>query len=122
MGSIFEREEGPRWRRGQKFRVSSYGTVAEAQYQIALSSSHHRGGREALDEALAAWATLFGVRPPDGVYLAELSSSVQTLTELVAALETCGATQSEVKAGLARLVGAKLAEPLDSIDFNRRPG
>jgi hypothetical protein len=117
MGSIFEREEGPRWRRGQKFGVSAYGTVAEAQYQIAVSSSHDRGGREALDHALAAWATLFGVRPRDGVYLSELRSSVQTLTQLVAALETCGATQTEVKAGLARLVGAKLAELLDSIEL-----
>jgi hypothetical protein len=110
MASIFGREDGPRWPRGQKFRLSAMGTEAEAQYQAAVKSSHDRGGREAFDEAVATWAAPFGVRPGDGVYLSELRISVQTLTELAECLISCGSTKSEAKAALERLLTAKLAE------------
>jgi hypothetical protein len=112
MTSIFAREQAPRWRRGQRFGLSAAGAKAETQYQTALKSSHDQGGREALDQALAAWAAVFGVRPPDGVYLSELRIAVQTLPELVDCLEICGTTRSEVKDGLDRLISAKLAEPV----------
>lgn len=114
MTSIFEREQAPRWRRGQRFGLSAAGTEAEAEYQTALKSSRDQGGRDALDRALAAWAAVFGVRPRDGVYLSELRIAVQTLSELVDCLQICGATKSEVKEGLDRLISAKLAEPVPS--------
>ena len=112
MTSIFTREQAPRWRRGQRFGLSAAGAEAEAQYQTALKSSHDQGGRQALDQALVAWAAVFGVRPRDGVYLSELRIAVQTLPELVDCLEICGTTRSEVKDGLDRLISAKLAEPV----------
>jgi hypothetical protein len=110
MTSIFGREEGPRWPRGQKFRLSAMGTEAEARYQAAVRSSHDQGGRQAFDQAVNAWATPFGVRPGDGVYLSELRIAVRTLNELVESLSTSGTTKSETKAGMDRLINAKLAE------------
>ena len=112
MTSIFERGEGPKWRRGQRFGLSATGAEAEAQYQLALQSSRDQGGRDALEQALATWAAVFGVRPRDGVYLSELRNTVQTLTQLVEGLDSCGATKDEVKEGLDRLINAKLAEPV----------
>jgi hypothetical protein len=110
MVSVFGREEGPRWPRKQKFRLSAIGTEAEAHYQAALKSSHDLGGRQAFDQAVAAWATSLGVQRGDGVYLSELRISVQTLTELVEGLTLCGTTKSEPAAALKRLLSAKLAE------------
>ncbi len=110
MTSIFGREEGTRWPRKQKFRLSAIGTEAEAQFQAAIKSSHGRGGRQAFDEAVSTWAAPFGVQPGDGVYLSELRISVQTLTELVECLAACGTTKTEATAALERLLRAKLAE------------
>jgi len=110
MTSIFGREEGPRWPRGQKFRLSAIGAEAEARYQAAVKSSHDQGGRQAFEQAVNAWATPFGIRPGDGVYLSELRISVRTLNELVECLSGSGATKSEAKAGIDRLLNAKLAE------------
>jgi hypothetical protein len=112
VGSIFGREEGPRWPRAQKFRLSLIGAEAEACYQAAVKASRDRGGREAFDRALAAWATPLGVRPDDGSYLAELRTSVRTLTELLECFASCGTTKTEAKAALDRLISAKLAEPV----------
>jgi hypothetical protein len=112
MTSIFEREQAPRWRRGQRFGLSVARAQAETHYQIALKSSRDQGGRETLDQALATWAAVFGIRPGDGVYLSELRIAVQTLPELVECLESCCTTRSEVKNGLDRLISAKLAEPV----------
>jgi hypothetical protein len=110
MASVFGREEGPRWPRKQKFRLSAIGTEAEAHYQEAIKSSQDRGGREAFDQATAAWATPLGLQPGDGVYLSELRISVQSLTELVEGLTSCGTTKSEAAAALKRLLSAKLTE------------
>ena len=114
MTSIFGREEGPRWPRTQRFRLSPIGAEAEAQYQTALRSCRDQGGREAFDQAVAAWAMPLGIRPGDGVYLSELRVSVRTLTELVESLTSCGTTKSEAKAALNRLINAKLAEPVST--------
>lgn len=111
MASIFEREKGMRWARGQRFRLSSLGVEAEARYQTALTKSREQGGRAAFDEATSAWAATLGVQPGDGLYLCELRASVRTLLELVQSLETCGVTKSEAKAALERLIHSKLAEP-----------
>lgn len=110
MASFFGRKEGPRWPRKQRFRLSAIGTEAEADYQAAVKSSHSCAGREAFDQAMATWATPLGVQPGDGVYLSELRISVQTLTELVDRLISCGTTKSEAEAALERLLSAKLAE------------
>ena len=110
MASLFGHKEGPRWPRRQQFRLSAIGTEAEAHYQAAVKSSHTRGGREAFDQAVATWAAPLGVQPGDGVYLSELRISIQTLTELVECLTSCGTTKSEAEAALDRLLSAKLAE------------
>src|SRR5712692_8271716 len=93
MALLFGREAGPRWPRKQKFRLSVIGTEAEADYQ-----------------AVVTWAAPLGVQPGDGVYLSELRISIQTLTELVECLDSCGTTKSEASAALDRLLSAKLAE------------
>jgi hypothetical protein len=111
MASIFSRDEGARWPRGQKFRLSASGSEAEAKYQLALKSSRELGGRAAFDSALQTWASHLGVRPGDGVYLCELRAA-RSLAELLAALEFSGTTKAEAKAALERLVNAKLAEPV----------
>jgi hypothetical protein len=111
MASIFSRDEGARWPRGQRFRLSVTGTEAEAQYQLALKFSRELGGRAAHNSALQEWASPLGVRPGDGVYLSELRT-VRSLSELLAALESSGATKAEAKAAIERLVDAKLAEPV----------
>lgn len=110
MASFLERGEGSRWPRMQRFQLSAIGTEAEAAYQAAVKSSHNRGGREAFDQAVATWAAPLGVQPGDGVFLSELRISVQTLTELVECLVSCGTTKSEATAALDRLLSAKLAE------------
>jgi hypothetical protein len=110
MASVFGHQEGPRWPRMQRFRLSTIGTEAEADYQAAVKSSHSGGGREAFDHAVATWAARLGVQPGDGVFLSELRISVQTLTELVECLNSCGTTKSEATAALNRLLSAKLAE------------
>lgn len=110
MALLFGREPGPKWPRAQKFRLSAIGTEAEADYQAAIKSSHSRGGREAFNEAVETWAAALGVQPGDGVYLSELRTSIQTLSELVECLTSCGTTKSEATAALDRLLSAKLAE------------
>lgn len=110
MNSIFNREPGPRWPRGQKFRISQAGLEAEARYQQALAGSRATGGRDAHQAALASWASDAGVRPEDGLFLSELKQAPLTLPELLAALETTGATKLEAKTALERLIAANLAE------------
>jgi len=111
MASIFSREEGTRWPRGQKFQITENGREAEARYQEALRVAHEKGGRAAFDEATAVWAGPLGVRPGDGAYLAELKEQARTVVDLVEQLQDGGATKVEVKAALDRLIAAKLAEP-----------
>jgi hypothetical protein len=111
MGSIFDREKSP-WPRGQKFKLSPQGMEAEAQYQAALQGSRDKGGRAAFEEATRAWAAALGVQPGDGAYLAELRGEMRTLVDLVESLQDGGATKLDAKNALERLVGAKLAEPV----------
>src|SRR5262245_4315200 len=114
MASIFGREEGTRWPRGQKFRLTAVGGEAEQRYQDVLKSAREKGGRAAFDEATAAWAAQLGVKPGDGAYLPELKSTPRTVVELVEQLQDGGATKVEVKAALDRLIAAKLAEPVSA--------
>ncbi|MBI3185674.1 MAG: hypothetical protein HYZ28_26340 [Myxococcales bacterium] len=114
MASIFDRGDGTgrRWPRGQKFRLSTSGLEAVAQYQEALRACREVGGRAAFDQATGAWAASVGVQPGDGAYLEELRVSDRSMVELVELLEDCGATTDEAKAALLRLLSAKLTEPV----------
>lgn len=112
MPSIFGREEGTRWPRGQKFQLTAAGRDAEARYQEALKGAHQAGGRAAFDEATAAFAGPLNIKPGDGAYLEELKAQPRTIVDLVEALQDGGATKAEVKAALDRLIAAKLVEPV----------
>lgn len=111
MPSIFSREEGTRWPRGQKFRLTQSGLDAEVSYQGVLQGAREKGGRAAFEEATAAWAAPLSVKAGDGAYLSELKSGPRTVVELVEQLQDGGATKAEAKAALDRLIAAKLAEP-----------
>lgn len=111
-GSIFEREEGTRWPRSQKFQLTALGTEAEQGYQAAIRESQERGGRAAFEEATAAWAKGLGVQPNDGVFLVELKSGPKGFNALLEGLEGTGAIKSELRSAMDRLIAAKLAEPV----------
>jgi len=111
MPSIFGREEGTRWPRGQKFRLTALGQDAEARYQEALQGARDAGGRSAFDEATKAFAVPLGLQPGDGAFLGELKAQPRTIVDLMEQLQDGGATKAEVKAALDRLITAKLAEP-----------
>jgi hypothetical protein len=112
MPSIFGREEGTRWPRGQKFQLTSLGRDVEGRYQAVLAEARQAGGRTAFDEATKAFAGPLGIQPGDGAYLGELKSGPRTIVELMEQLEDGGATKAEVKSALDRLIAAKLAEPV----------
>jgi len=112
MPSIFGREEGTRWPRGQKFKLTAPGQDAEARYQEVLLGAREAGGRTAFDEATRTFATPLGLQPGDGAYLAELKTQPRTIVDLIEQLQDGGATKAEVKAALDRLIAAKLVEPL----------
>lgn len=114
MASIFGREEGPRWARGQKFRVTTAGAAAEAQYQATLKEGRERGGRTAFDELTAGWAAPLGVRPGDGVFLAEVKGTMPTLGTLLESMESSGVVKKDATAALDRLIQAKLVELVPS--------
>ncbi|HEY8206980.1 MAG TPA: hypothetical protein VIG99_05850 [Myxococcaceae bacterium] len=114
MPSIFGREEGTRWPRGQKFRLTALGQDVEARYQAVLAEARQAGGRAAFDEATKAFAGPLGLQPGDGAYLGELKTQPRTIVELMEQLQDGGATKAEVKSALDRLIAAKLAEPVAS--------
>ncbi len=101
--------DGPRWPRGQKFTVSLAGREAHEAHRTAVLAA--RGlSRAALDAALAAWAAPRQVEPADGVLLGELLDHPRGLPDLTRALESAGASAAEVRAAVARLVGAGLVD------------
>lgn len=112
MPSIFGREEGTRWPRGQKFRLTALGQEAEARYQQILQGARDAGGRVAFDEATKAFAAPLGIQAGDGAYLGELKLQPRTIVDLLEQLQDGGATKAEVKAALDRLIAAKLVEPV----------
>jgi hypothetical protein len=112
MPSIFGREEGTRWPRGQKFRLTALGQETESRYQEVLGAAREAGGRAAFDEATKAFAAPLGLQPGDGAFLAELKPQPRTIVDLMELLQDGGATKAEVKAALDRLIAAKLVEPV----------
>jgi len=111
MPSIFGREEGTRWPRGQKFRLTPLGQEAEGGYQQVLQGARQAGGRAAFDEATKSWAAPLGLQAGDGAFLGELKAQPRTIVDLLELLQDGGATKVEVKAALDRLIAAKLVEP-----------
>ncbi len=103
--------DGPRWPRGQKFTLSAGGRGAHEARNLAVQAA--RGvGRSALDAALLAWASPLQIQPGDGVLLGELLVKPLGLADLSRALEDAGLSAAEVRASIARLVGAGLVEPV----------
>lgn len=101
--------DGPRWPRGQKFTLSLAGREAHEAHRSAVLLA--RGlSRAALDAALAAWAAPRQVEPGDGVLLGELLEQARGLPDLTRALDSAGASASEVRSAVARLVSAGLVD------------
>jgi hypothetical protein len=111
MPSIFETDRGARWPRSQKFSLSEQGTKAEQDYREVITAARNEEGRASFDAARKQWAGPLQVEPDDGMYLGELRSGPRTLDELWRALESCGATRTDLKSAIRRLssVGLILA-------------
>jgi len=101
---------GKRWPRGQRFILSSKGTVAEAAYREAVQAVRALG-REALSAAQGAWALPLNLDPADGVVLGELRAGRKSLAEIARGLEECGTSPAEVKAAIDRLSESGLVDP-----------
>lgn len=101
---------GKRWPRGTRFSLSARGIDAEVAYRAAVQEVRAQG-RLALESAQRSWATPLGLTHADGVILSELRSGRRSLSDICAALETCGITQAEVRGAVDRLVTAGLVEP-----------
>jgi hypothetical protein len=103
---------GPRrWPRGQKFALTPAGETADAGYRDAVALAR-ASGRSALESALTAWATPLGLRPGDGVVLAELRNGRLGVPDLCSRLEPADIAPDEVRAALHRLVDAGLVEAI----------
>jgi|GEM_PF-2732147 len=100
---------GKRWPRGTRFSLSARGAEAEVAYRAAVQEVRALG-RPALESAERSWATPLGLVHADGVILSELRSGRHSLSEICAALETCGITQAEVREAVDRLAAAGLVE------------
>ncbi len=109
MLSSLKSPAGKRWPRGTRFSLSARGVEAEAAYRTAVQEARAQG-RTALEAAQRSWAAPLGLVHADGVILSELRSGRRSLSEICAALESCGISQSEVRSALDRLVTAGLAE------------
>ena len=107
------------WPRGQKFTLSPSGEEAQVAYRDAVLAAR-ASGRQALETALAGWASPRHVAPGDGVVLAELAGKRLGLPHLCEALESSGIERAEVRGAIDRLVDAGLVEtvPLASQQMN----
>lgn len=97
-----------RWPRAQRFTLSTRGTEAEASYRELIVASRAHEGRASFDAARAAWAGTYSLQVDDGLYLAEVRPGPVNLTQIVAALETCGKTRTDALTAIGRLVDAGL--------------
>jgi hypothetical protein len=102
---------GKRWPRGQKFVMSSSGTVAELAYREAVQAARAQG-RPALAAAQESWATPLHLDPADGVVLGELRAGRKSIAEITRGLDDCGTSAAEVKSAVDRLSDAGLIEPI----------
>jgi hypothetical protein len=100
-----------RWPRSQRFLLSPKGGEAEASYRNMIVASRSTEGRASYDAARASWAGTYAVEADDGLYLQEIASKPSNLSQLTAALETCGKTRPDAINALGRLFDAGLIAP-----------
>jgi hypothetical protein len=100
-----------RFRRGQKFSLSTKGLEVELEYREKIVASRSHVGRDSFDLARSEWAKLYTLEPDDGLYLAEVASGPVNLAQIIDALETCGKTSKDASAALGRLVDVGLVSP-----------
>ena len=107
-----ESSDQVRFKRAQKFRLSSKGSEAAAAYAQTIEEARSGTGRAQFDAARTAWGTPRGLSVEDGLFLAEFRERDQTLSEATRGLESCGTTAREVKAAVTRLLGCGMLEPV----------
>jgi hypothetical protein len=112
--TLEDRPRPLRWPRSQRFGLSATGAEAEASYRSLIVASRAQSGRASFDAARAAWAGTYRLQADDGLYLAEVAPGGVNLTQIIAALETCGKTRPDAIAAMERLLDAGLIAPLNS--------
>ena len=112
--TLEDRPRPLRWPRSQRFTLSSTGTEAESSYRSLIVASRAQAGRASFDAARAAWAGTYHLQADDGLYLAEVAAGGVNLSQIIAALETCGKTRTDAIAAMERLIDAGLIAPLSS--------
>jgi hypothetical protein len=103
-----------RWPRSARFTLSPTGTEAEASYRSLIVASRAQAGRVSFDAARAAWAATYHLEADDGLYLAEVAAGGVSLSEIIAALESCGKTRTDAIAAMERLLDGGLITPPSS--------
>jgi hypothetical protein len=100
-----------RWAPRQRFTLNEVGRQAKASYDSAVVAAHeHGGGRDVLEAAQQAWATVYGLQPGDGLLLDEFARAKATVAQASEALADCGITRPEAQAATDRLFKAGLLE------------
>jgi hypothetical protein len=107
-----ESAEQVRFKRAQKFRLSSTGSEAAAAYAQMIEAARAGTGRAQFDAARASWGAPRGLAVEDGLFLVEFGRRDQTIPEVARNLESCGTTAKEVKAAVERLLGCGMLEPV----------
>ena len=101
-----------RWARAQRFRLTGKGAEALKAWRTAMEQVQGANGRTAFDAIRVEWAKQFAVQAEDGLLVSELSGAPMRLEDLLETLEGTGTTRDQAKAGLDRLHGAGLVEPV----------
>ena len=94
-----------------RFRLTPSGTEALREYRATVATAQGTtGGRQALEECQAAWASARALGPRDALVLEEISSRPQTVVELLRSLDTCGMPRPAIESGIDRLASTGLIE------------
>jgi hypothetical protein len=101
-----------RWSRSQRFRLSTAGREAGAEYRLAIVDARKEAGRKPFDAARAEWAARLTLDATDGLYLGELQNGPRTIAEMAASLDGCGPAPGEVRKAVERLVKLRMLEPI----------
>lgn len=111
MSSIRDPQPRMRWQRNHVLELSARGKEAEEGYMSGIVASRAEQGRASYDSAQQKWSETFHVGVDDGLYLCELKQKPMRFHELVDAMESCGKTSKDVRAGVERLMDAGLLDP-----------
>ena len=106
--SLEDRPPRLRWPRSQRFLLSPKGGEAEASYRTLIVASRQQEGRASFEAARATWAGQYAVQADDGLYLQEIATKPQNMTQLTTALEVCGKRRVDTIEALGRLFDAGL--------------